>query len=83
MSNASKGQGGPRTMSAEHEMGLRGITAHESAHVRALLAELDAERAAHARTLEALDAVCDSEGGVIALREARALLAQARGEARP
>lgn len=43
--------------------------------LRCAFAELDAERAAHAATLAALEAVCDSEGGVQSLAEARAILA--------
>lgn len=74
-------QAGPRTMTAERERGIRGRsiasgTAEERSIARALLAELDAERAAHATTLAALRAY-------VAADAERAALAQARGEVRP
>lgn len=76
-------------MSRLHEDGLRGITAHESKHVRDLLAELDAERALSAELASALEALQyegeDAEGLATCVAWpkpswVRDLIAKARGE---
>ena len=70
----------PRTMSAEQEQAARIYTAPNHPTVARLLAELDAERAAHAETLAALEGIVAELDHADAMRLSGEWPPQARNE---